>query len=148
MLKHNRSGVGIQYLATISGDVFSSLCLQQLTSLLIQHDQSPDAGIFALTDREKGRGEEEDKLHKNSEGQPTRQNCVSRAGSNYTEKMLCFVVSLDNQSSYRGGKCYFHPRNKQSHREHTHKDKWPFITLLDQNVLLLFFFITPRESHA
>lgn len=31
----------------------------QLTSLLIQHDQSPDAGIFTLTDRQAGKEREE-----------------------------------------------------------------------------------------
>ena len=38
----------------------------QLTSLLIQHDQSPDAGIFTLTDRqaerERGKKEKEENL--------------------------------------------------------------------------------------
>lgn len=31
----------------------------KLTSLLVQHDQSPDAGIFTLTDRQKENGKED-----------------------------------------------------------------------------------------
>lgn len=64
----------------------------QLTSLLIQHDQSPDAGIFTLTDRRregkkrKDRGGKRGEMWQISEGQQRRReqsSQESRGGSNY-----------------------------------------------------------------
>lgn len=45
--------------------VLSHLSPYRLTSLLIQHDQSPDAGIFTLADRqEETKTEEEEKTNR------------------------------------------------------------------------------------
>lgn len=42
----------------VGDTVFSDLSPHQLTSLLVQHDQSPDAGIFTLTGGKEGRNRE------------------------------------------------------------------------------------------